>query len=174
MSERILEHCPRCGAAGLSRPGVNNVVCPRCKFQLYLNTAAAVCALIQDDRGRLLVTVRANDPKKGFWDLPGGFVDPDESAEQAVIREVREELGLRVSSTHYLCSRPNAYPFGGVTYRTLDLAYVCRVESAQRAVAADDVQGIVYCRPAQLDPHRFGFDSIRQIVEFFFKRTHPL
>ncbi|MCH8193027.1 MAG: NUDIX domain-containing protein [Planctomycetes bacterium] len=114
MSERILEHCPRCGAAGLSRPNVNKWVCPQCKFQLYLNTAAAVCALIQDDRGRLLVTVRANDPKKGFWDLPGGFVDPDESAEHAVIREVREELGLRVSSTDYLCSRPNSsYPFRG-------------------------------------------------------------
>ncbi len=110
MSERTLEYCPKCGAPGLSRPGVNKVVCPQCKFRLYLNTAAAVCALIQDDRGRLLVTVRANDPKKGFWDLPGGFVDPDESAEQAVIREVQEELGLRVCSSYYLCSQPNAYP----------------------------------------------------------------
>lgn len=57
----------------------------------------AVGALITDDAGRILLVLRRNDPSAGHWSLPGGKVEPGESLEQAVVREVEEETGLVVT-----------------------------------------------------------------------------
>lgn len=57
----------------------------------------AVGALITDESGRILLILRRNEPSAGHWSLPGGRVEPGESLERAVIREVEEETGLRVT-----------------------------------------------------------------------------
>jgi 8-oxo-dGTP diphosphatase len=56
-----------------------------------------VGAVIEDDAGRLLMILRGHDPGKGLWSIPGGRIEPGETPEQAVVREVREETGLDVS-----------------------------------------------------------------------------
>lgn len=56
-----------------------------------------VGAVIRDDAGRLLMVLRGHDPGKGLWSIPGGRVEPGETPEQAVVREVMEETGLHVS-----------------------------------------------------------------------------
>ena len=53
-----------------------------------------VGAVVHDAAGRLLLIRRGHDPHRGLWSLPGGRVEPGESPEQAVVREVREETGL--------------------------------------------------------------------------------
>src|SRR5580704_10554978 len=53
-------------------------------------------AIIRDGDGRLLLIQRRNDPGAGLWSLPGGRIEPGESDEQAVVREVAEETGLVV------------------------------------------------------------------------------
>lgn len=55
-----------------------------------------VGAVLTDESGRLLLIRRANDPGRGLWSLPGGRVEPGETDEQAVVREVAEETGLTV------------------------------------------------------------------------------
>ncbi len=55
-----------------------------------------VGALVYDERHRLLVVQRANEPGRGLWSLPGGRVEPGEDDPTAVAREVAEETGLRV------------------------------------------------------------------------------
>jgi 8-oxo-dGTP diphosphatase len=55
-----------------------------------------VGAVIRDDRGRLLMILRGHDPGRGLWSIPGGRIELGETAEQAVVREVREETGLDV------------------------------------------------------------------------------
>jgi len=55
-----------------------------------------VGAVVHDAAGRLLLIQRGHDPHRGLWSLPGGRVEPGESPEQAVRREVREETGLEV------------------------------------------------------------------------------
>jgi 8-oxo-dGTP diphosphatase len=55
-----------------------------------------VGAVIRDEAGRLLMTLRGHDPGRGLWSIPGGRIEPGESAEAAVVREVREETGLDV------------------------------------------------------------------------------
>ena len=56
----------------------------------------AVGAVIFDPRGRVLVVRRGREPSKGAWTLPGGKVEPGETPERAIVREVREETGLEV------------------------------------------------------------------------------
>ena len=56
-----------------------------------------VGAIINDETGRLLLILRGHDPGKGLWSLPGGRIEPGETDQQAVIREVREETGLEVT-----------------------------------------------------------------------------
>ncbi len=56
-----------------------------------------VGAVIRDDEGRLLMILRGHDPGRGLWSIPGGRIEPGETAEEAVVREVREETGLTVT-----------------------------------------------------------------------------
>ena len=53
-------------------------------------------AFVRDDEGRLLLVLRANEPSRGLWSVPGGRIEPGESARAAAAREVREETGLDV------------------------------------------------------------------------------
>ena len=168
MNETPMPFCPHCGQKTLTRPALNRVRCTLCPFELYLNTATAVCAIIVNDAGKLLVTLRANAPQKGTWDLPGGFVDPGESAEQALAREIEEELGLKLLSARYLGSEPNIYPYKGRCYRTVDLAFVCTVTDPDNAKALDDVEGLHFTDPKTLDLNQFGFESIRRICRKHF------
>jgi ADP-ribose pyrophosphatase YjhB (NUDIX family) len=62
-----------------------------------------VGAVIRDDTGRLLLVLRGKEPSQGLWSLPGGRVEPGESPQAAVAREVREETGLDVSVGDAVC-----------------------------------------------------------------------
>ncbi|MDY0357963.1 MAG: NUDIX domain-containing protein [Sedimentisphaerales bacterium] len=162
----VLRHCLKCGAAALRLVAGKQLYCDHCGFEFYLNPAAAVAALISDAEGRLLIVERAQEPRKGTWDLPGGFVDPGESAEEALRREVREETGLEITHLRYLCSFSNRYEYMGVLYATLDLGFICEVEDASVARAAEaEVVRLLFVRPEQIDPVRFGFPSVARIVE---------
>jgi mutator protein MutT len=166
MGGNLIRYCVRCGAGDIERIGLKKLRCAKCKFELYLNSAAAVAAIINDDKGRLLVTVRRHDPAKGTMDLPGGFVDPEESAENAVRREVREEVGLEVQTMRYLYSLPNIYEFEGVKYATTDLVFRCQVNDTSKARVSDceDVESFKWIEREQLDPEKFGLQSTCKIV----------
>ncbi len=161
---RSFRYCPRCGGDKLYAASAKKFECPDCGFEFFLNTAAAVGALITDEEGRLLVTVRKGEPAKGTWDLPGGFVDPGESVEEAVRREIKEELGLDIVSARYFCSFANRYEFGGVIYWTVDLAYICEAGDASKAEARDDVEAVLFIPPAELVLEKFGLESVRKVV----------
>jgi len=164
----VMRYCMKCGAAALRFVGRKLVHCDVCGFDLYLNIAAAVAALILDDHGRLLIIERAEEPKKGTWDLPGGFADPGESAEQAVQREVKEELGLQVAAARYLCSYPNTYAYAGMQYATMDLGFICDVKDPQAArLAKSEVAKLLTIPLAEIDVTHFGFPSVGQIVQHY-------
>jgi NADH pyrophosphatase NudC (nudix superfamily) len=156
--------CPGCGSAGIGSKTDRSIECGSCGFHFFFNAAAAVAGLIEDDQGRLLLAIRAHDPKKGTLHLPGGFVDFNESAEDALMREIREELGLNVIRCSYFGSLPNTYTYDNITYHTLDLAYVCVVESFESLSLSDEIAGIQFLSPGEIKLDLIGFDSIRSIL----------
>ena len=76
--------------------------CTTCRFVYYFNPSSAVACFIRNSKGELLLVRRAKEPAKGTLDLPGGFVDMYESAEDAAHREVKEETGLDIAGCRYL------------------------------------------------------------------------
>jgi len=167
-SGRVFKYCPKCGAAALRMMGGKLLRCEACGFEFYLNTAAAVAGVIVDDQGRLLITVRGKEPGKGKWDLPGGFADPGESAEEALQREVREEVGLEVTAMRYLGSWPNTYEYMGVRYATMDMGFVCQAADVSRAAAREsDIEAVLFKHPREIDLGRFAFRSLASLVELY-------
>lgn len=115
--------CPMCGSNKIENHGNRKWMCPDCGFDLYNNVATAVGLIIQDKNKNVLFEVRAKEPRKGFYALPGGFVDFDESAEEAAMRECREEIGVEIDNVKYLCSAPNTYEYKNLEYKTCDIFF---------------------------------------------------
>ncbi len=115
--------CPVCGSKKIRNVNMRKWLCDDCGFDLYNNVASAVGLIICDDEGRVLLEKRGKDPRKGFLAFPGGFTDPDETAEEACVRECLEETGVKPQSLKYVGSFPNTYLYKNITYKTCDLFF---------------------------------------------------
>ncbi len=124
-------YCPICKSEHIQYKDNRKWYCSDCGFDLYNNVASAVGCIITNKKGEVLFEVRGKEPRKGFLALPGGFCDPDESAEEAVIRECKEELGVDVSDVKYLCSFPNTYEYRSITYKTCDLFFTAVLKEGE-------------------------------------------
>lgn len=89
-------YCHFCGTRLTEKlvEGRLRLFCEDCNEPLYENPVPATCLVVVDDRERLVLVKRSTDPKKGFWCLPGGFMELGETPEQAALRELKEETGL--------------------------------------------------------------------------------
>ncbi len=157
-------YCPLCGHNTFLDLNEKAKECSNCGFVYYFNPSSAVACFIKNQEGELLLVRRKNEPAKGTLDLPGGFVDMYESAEEAATREIKEETGLDVQAHKYLFSIPNIYPYKGFEVHTVDMFFECTVKQFETAVASDDAAEIVVCKPENLNPEDFGLHSIRQAV----------
>jgi len=163
---RRFAYCPVCGGADFAPNTAKSLRCGDCGTELFLNPAAAVVAVIRDDEGRLLAVRRRREPARGTLDLPGGFCDVGEAAEEGVRREVMEETGLRVEATEFLFSLPNIYRYSGIDIPTTDLFFLCRLpDNAPSPHAMDDAEECLWLKPEEIRPEEFGLSSIRKGVE---------
>ena len=163
----IFKYCPKCGSENFE---INNALsrhCSDCGFTYYQNPRASTAAFILNSKGELLVVRRAKDPEKGTLDLPGGFVDNNETAEQGMAREIQEETGLKVSDMKYLFSIPNVYRYSGMDIHTLDLFFLCHAEDDVIVKASDDASEAMWLPLREVYVERFGLRSIRQAVHTF-------
>ncbi|MGL6052408.1 MAG: NUDIX hydrolase, partial [Aeromonas salmonicida] len=104
---------------------------------------------------------RGREPGKGLLDLPGGFVDPGESLEAALVRELKEELGLDLGreAPRYLGSFANVYPYDDVVYHTCDTVFMLELAHKPAVTAADDVAACEWRKLAGISPTEFAFCS---------------
>ena len=109
-------------------------------------------------RGKTILLIkRGNEPFKDYWALPGGYVDWNETTEEAVAREVMEETGLKVISTKLIdvYSSPDRHP-----KQVINIAYA--VETSGEPMAADDALEFKWFPIAEL-PAQLAFDHIKII-----------
>jgi ADP-ribose pyrophosphatase YjhB (NUDIX family) len=165
--QTIIAYCPRCGSDRFTQGAGGAFACSDCTLTLYLNTGAAVGAIITDRQGRILLIRRAKDPSKGKLGLPGGFLDLGETAEQAIVREVKEEVGLDITSLKFLASFPNDYHYRGIIYPLLDIFFTTSVESLDSARALDEVDACIVAAPEEIDLDTIAFPSIRKALELY-------
>jgi ADP-ribose pyrophosphatase YjhB (NUDIX family) len=166
----VYEHCPRCGGAKVAVEAPQAIECAGCGLRLYVNPAAAVAVILLDASERVLLVRRAHEPARGLLGFPGGFVDLGESGEQALRRELAEEVGLDVPELEFLCTFPNRYSFAGVVYPTLDLFFVARVESFDAARPLDGVMGLERVPVGELRPEELAFESLKLAWAVFERR----
>ena len=163
----LFSYCPKCGSNDFNENDFKSKRCGKCGFVYYFNPLAATVGIITNSKGEILVARRAKEPAKGTLDLPGGFCDSYETAEEGVMREIEEETGLKVSGTRYLFSIPNRYVYSGMELHTMDMFFKCNVEDCNTAIADDDVADLRWINIEELNSNDFGLQSIRKSIDMF-------
>lgn len=164
---REFRYCSDCGAALVHRPlgedPVRRPVCtgPECGHVTFLNPNPTAALMIESE-GRLLLVKRGIEPFRGYWAIPGGFVEEWEHPAEAAVREAREETGLEIELTASLGIYMDVYATTGRT--TLNVVYRARVVGGALQ-AGDDAAAVDWFRPAEL-PEELAFpDQVRPVLE---------
>jgi mutator protein MutT len=163
----IFKFCPKCGHKGFAFDGMKAFNCTACGFRFYINASTAVAVILEFPDGRILLARRKNEPAADKFDFPGGFVDVGERAEDAAIREIKEELGIDIEKLEFLATFPNEYPYRGISYYTTDVAFVAKYNDPSKIHAADDVAEAVFEFPEKINPDTISFDSVRHILKTY-------
>ena len=148
--------CPRCGAARVGVSAQRRFDCAACGFRLFLNVATGVGAVLRCE-GKIAWIERGHDPGKGLLDWPGA-----ENLEEALLRELREELGLVLEQPRYFCSEPNFYPYAGVNYRTVDVFFNLELAQFPDSQLNEEVHALHWLLPSEVDDQAIAFQSVRR------------
>jgi NAD+ diphosphatase len=168
-------HCPRCGTPTVPAPAGHLTTCPADGTEHFPRLDPAVIMLVLDPDDRLMLARNALWPR-GRMSVVAGFVEPGESAEHAVAREVYEETSIVVGEVRYLGSQPWPMP------RSLMLGYEARAASGQQIVVdAEEIGEARWFTRAELraaiDAGELGIaptSSIaRRLIEYWYGEELP-
>ena len=159
--------CPRCGSK-LEKRNLENRerdFCPACDRALYENPVPATAAVVFNGRHELLLVRRGQEPGQGKWCLPGGFQETDETPEQCVLRELREETGISGRVEELLGLEISPHPW----YRAVLVAGFRVAALGGELLAGDDALAAVFFPLSKLP--EIAFSSHVRIIE---KAGRPL
>jgi mutator protein MutT len=154
------KHCTYCG--GKVTASDRKFTCTTCKGLRYVNPSPAVTALIFRNNEILLVK-RAINPSKNKWDFPGGFVDLNENYEDAIKREMMEELGIKLKNIKYFNSITERYLFKGVNEYVLVVNFLAEIESGNLK-PDDDVSEAKFFELNEALNVDLGFPSMKKVI----------
>ncbi len=156
----IVKFCPRCGTKveRVESFGAVRPVCPQCRWIYFQDPKVAAAVLVEKD-GRVLLVRRVNEPFRGMWTLPAGFVNGGEDPSEAAARECVEETGLSVHVTRVL-----GVISGREHERGADFVIVYHAEVLSgELLAADDADAVEWFARDALPP--LAFRATKQVLE---------
>jgi 8-oxo-dGTP diphosphatase len=137
--------------------------CPQRHFVHYENPAVTAFALVERD-GRYLVLQRGQEPYRGRWELPGGFVEQGETPAEGVRREIIEETGLRVDAPSIIGAYTSRYGDDGKW--TVDVAFHCKASPGELSLSAESSDAawvsIEQMPPLAFAGERSAFEEFKQ------------
>lgn len=139
-----MEYCQHCGGL-LKKHNETAYTCQECGFKQFNNPKATVGIVIFKDTETVYLGRRAHEPFKGGWDIFGGFVDGGESLEDALMREVGEELGITIDdleNVEYLTSVYGDYPWMGHNTPVTTAVFIANLKPGVTLTPHDDVASI--------------------------------
>ncbi|HEC36489.1 MAG TPA: GNAT family N-acetyltransferase [Anaerolineae bacterium] len=161
--------CPRCGVEMKEAEVAGRMrhVCPACGFVLYRNPVPGAGVLVEMEGGLVLIR-RGEPPFKGWWALPAGYIEADESVEQAAVRECKEETGLDVE----LLELFGVYSFPeGPVQSGIIIFYRARPVGGELR-AGDDAQDARVFPPDDL-PENLAFRTHREVIARWVRNRSP-
>ena len=155
--DRSHQYCGRCGARTEANPEEHARVCPQCRLAAYPRIAPAVMALVR--RRRELLLGRSPHFPPGMYSALAGFVEPGETLEQCLAREVEEEVGVRVSGARYFASQPWPFP------HSLMIAFVCDWVSGELRPREGEIEAAAWFDVLQLPKLPSRISIARRLIE---------
>jgi NAD+ diphosphatase len=157
-------YCGRCGAATDEPREERARTCPRCGAAHFPRINPAVIMLVEREDTMLLA--KNHNFRGGFYSALAGFVDPGESLEQAVAREVWEEVGLEIDTIRYFGSQPWPFP------SQLMAAFTARYSSGEIRLQDSEIQDARWFGASDLPELPGRFAIARWLIDAFLER-HP-
>ncbi|MGD2041566.1 MAG: GNAT family N-acetyltransferase [Anaerolineae bacterium] len=144
-----VSYCPKCATELIVRLDGDRQrpTCPACGFVFYFNPVVGAGTLVETE-GRVVLVYRSMEPQAGYWSLPSGYVEADELAEEAAVRETWEETGLEVEIDEML----GVYSFGREAQTGVLLLYAAHVTGGELR-AGDDAGEVRTFAPDELPPN---------------------
>jgi ADP-ribose pyrophosphatase YjhB (NUDIX family) len=146
--------CPRCGGGLAVEAG--SVRCAACGERYWANAIPGVQGLLERD-GRVLLARRGNEPRRGYWDLPGGFLEETEDPVEGLRREFLEETGLEIEPVRLLGI--DIEPYDG--RHVFSVTWVVTGEG--EPAPADDVAELAFFAPSEL-PSEMAFPGQNRVL----------
>jgi NAD+ diphosphatase len=155
--DRTHQFCGRCGTATESKRNERARVCPSCKLTAYPRVAPATMMLVR--RGRELLLGRSPHFPPGMYSALAGFVEPGESLEQCVAREVAEEVGVQIRNIRYFASQSWPFP------HSLMIAFVCDWSSGDVRPQPEEIEAANWFDVLQLPKLPSKISIARRLID---------
>jgi len=155
--DRSHRYCGRCGAPTEAKSEERARACPACKLTVYPRISPAVMALVRR-QGEILLGRSPHFPP-GMYSALAGFVEPGETLEQCLAREVEEEVGIRVSRIRYFASQPWPFP------NSLMIAFVCDWASGEIRPQAGEIEAADWFKVLQLPKLPSKISIARRLID---------
>lgn len=161
--------CPICGSDKLEPINNHLLVCQACKFEWWQNPKPAGNVILLNSKGQLLLGKRKHPPKQDLWGTIGGFVDLNETLEQAVCRETKEELGIDIEPKDltYFTSNFDRYLYQNWEYFTMGTLFTCKLSDTQisQINPGDDVSSVEFFSLQKIPWSHLAFESTTKSLQ---------
>lgn len=161
--KEAFKFCPRCG--GNFDLKESFLRCNKCGLNFYLNPKPVTSVILRNKDGEYLFVKRSVEPRKGYWDFPGGFAEENEDFEQSARRETKEELGINVGELKYLSTHIDSYLYQGINYKVLGVTYTGKVPENTVFKPDDDVAGYKFFGPNEFPMDKLAWPSMHSMIQ---------